>query len=117
MPCMAGDARVEESTGLRARLSAELARRPRLRRELWFVGGALFTGLIAVPLLIYVAGVLTLGPYASGGLGAFLADFVIGLVRGWPVAWAIVLGPYAAIVLLRVARFVLRRYLSSHESA
>lgn len=115
MPRMRTDASVDESPGLRARLSAELGRRPGLRRELWFAGGALFVGLIAVPLLIYVVGVLTLGPYASGGLGAFLADFFLGLVRGWPAAWAIVLGPYAGILLLRTTRLVLRRYLSSHE--
>lgn len=102
---------------VRGRVSAYLQERPRLRRELGFAGGAFAAGFIALPLLIYLAGVLTLGNYESGNLGAFLADFFGGLVRGWPPAWGVVLGPYALILFLRLLRFVWRRFLSTQPAA
>jgi hypothetical protein len=102
---------------LRARLAAALARRPRLRRELIFLAWGLGVGFFVMPPLIYVAGVLTLGPYTSGGLARFLGDFYLGLFHGWPATWGVVAGPYALILLLRVVRFILRRYLARPESA
>ena len=67
----------------RLRVSAYLERHPRLRRELYFAGGALAIGLFALPVLIYLVGTLTLGDYASGGFGSFLADYFSGLFSGW----------------------------------
>jgi len=96
----------------RERVSAYLHEHPRLRRELYFAVGALGAGLIALPLLIFLAGSLTLGAYESGRLGAFLADFYGGLVRGWLPVWGVVLGPYALLLFLRSSRFILRRFLT-----
>lgn len=109
------DAPVPSSPGLRQRFADSLENRPRLRRELNFLAGAFLVGIVLMPLLIYVAGVLTLGPYSSGGLGSFLGDFFLGLVRGWPAAWAIAIGPYAGVMLIRGARLILRRFLSAPE--
>jgi hypothetical protein len=88
-------------------------RYPWLRRELWIAAGALLTGLVAMPLLIYLAGQLALGPYASGsgGLGRFLRDFYLGLLGGSPAVWWVVMGPYLFLGLLRGALRVSRRYL------
>jgi hypothetical protein len=102
---------------LRQRTSAYLQERPRLRRELYFAAGALGAGFIALPLLIYLAGSLTLGNYESGGLGAFLADFFGGLFRGWPPAWGVVLGPYALVLFLRLCRLIWRRVLTRDDVA
>ncbi len=89
------------------------AKHPRLRRELWIAGGALLTGLIVLPLLIYMAGQLTLGPYASGSgsLGAFIGDYYSGLVHGSGAVWWVVLGPYLFLALLRGVLLISRRYL------
>ena len=64
-----------------------LQRNPRLRRELLILAWALGTGLIVMPILIYVVGLLTLGPYASGGWWTLFADLYAGLFRGWWAAW------------------------------
>jgi hypothetical protein len=90
-----------------------LQRNPRLRRELLIFAWALGAGLIVMPMLIYVVGLLTLGPYASGGWWTLLVDVYKGLFRGWWAAWGVVLGPLALICLIRGARFLYRRYLRS----
>lgn len=102
---------------VRQRVSAYLQEHPRLRRELYFAGGALVTGFVALPLLIYLAGTLTLGKYETGALGAFLADFFGGLFRGWLPPWGVVLGPYLLVLFLRLARFTWRRLLSRQDAS
>jgi hypothetical protein len=99
------------------RLSGYLQEHPRLRRELYLLGGSFLVGFIVLPLLIYLAGMLTLGPYASGGLGAFFADFFGGLFRGWAPAWGVALGPYALVLFVRAIRFILRRFLAPADPA
>ena len=43
-----------------------------------------------------------LGPYASGGPFALLANFFVGLANGSPVFWCVALGPYLLTLLLRL---------------
>jgi hypothetical protein len=83
--------------------------RPRLIRELLVGGSALLVGLLVAPLLIYLLGHSSLGPYAHGGLGRLLADYFAGLARGAPVFWAIAVGPYVMTVVVRVVYGVIRR--------
>ena len=52
-----------------------------VKRELIWLGVALFAGLVVFPLLVYATGMLTLGPYSRGGAGRFLVDFLRSLVR------------------------------------
>lgn len=82
--------------------------RPRLGRELRYfllVGGA---GIVLLPLLVYFAGALTLGPY-EGGLGSFLAKLYGDFARLVPAAWALLLGPYVLFWALRLLTRPLRR--------
>lgn len=84
------------------------AQRPRLGRELRFfllVGGA---GIVVLPLLVYFAGALTLGPY-DGGIGSFLAKLYGDFVRLVPSAWALLLGPYLLFWAVRLLTRPLRR--------
>jgi hypothetical protein len=90
-----------------------LQRHPRLRRELLILAWSLGAGLILMPTLVYVVGMLTLGPYTSGGWWTLFADLYKGLFRVWWPAWAVVLGPLVLICMIRVARLVYRRYLRS----
>jgi hypothetical protein len=79
-----------------------LRRHPRLRRELWLLVAGLVVGFILMPLAIYLAGVLTLGPYSAGGLGSFIADYYRGLFHGSLANWAVVLAPYLLVQLMRL---------------
>jgi hypothetical protein len=93
-----------------------LQKHPRLRRELYILGGGLAAGLIMMPVCVYIAGTLSLGPYYSGGWVAFFVDLFKGLFRGWWAAWVLVLGPYALVAFLRVTRLAYRRFLKPAES-
>jgi hypothetical protein len=73
--------------------------RRELRRLLVGFGG----GLLFVPLLVYIAGALTLGPY-EGGLFAFLGHLYKDLVTGAPGALLLVLSPYGFDALWRASR-------------
>jgi hypothetical protein len=80
---------------------------PRARRELIIYGAALAFGLIAMPLLIWIAGNRVLGPYTHGqsthaGPLALVADFFVGLYHGSAVFWAVALGPAVLLLLLRL---------------
>jgi hypothetical protein len=92
-----------------------LRRHPRLRRELLMVAWSLGTGLIIMPILVYVVGLLTLGPYASGGWFALFIDLYKGLWRGWWAAWSLVLGPLVLVYFIRGIRLLYKRFLRSPE--
>ena len=68
----------------------------------WLLAALLF-GLLVLPPLVYVTGISILGPYAHGGLGAFLGDFFANLARLRWFSWSLVLGPLALIALWRTA--------------
>lgn len=85
----------------------QVVRRARLRRELIYfaiVGGG---GLLVLPLGVYLAGSVTLGPY-DGGLPRFLAKLYGDLVRLSPAALALLLGPYLLFQALRLLTRPLR---------
>ena len=76
-------------------------------RELAIGVAALLAGALLMPLLIWVAGSVALGPYANGGYFALLGDFLRGLVTGSLACWIVLAGPYAVISLLRLLRLAL----------
>ena len=88
-------------TGSITELIARLRSKPKMERELWLAGVALAFGLFVLPFLIYLAGVVTLGPYESGSLWSYLFDFLKGLVRPHAAYWLIVMGPYLLVGLVR----------------
>ncbi len=87
----------------------------RTRRELALFGAALALGLFIVPLLIWLAGHRTLGPYTHGdnplGLGplALYADYFSGLAHGWLGYWTVALGPAVLLLAVRLWLVLLRR--------
>ena len=86
----------------------EEERRAQLRRELRIFAVMAGFGVIVLPLLVYLAGALTLGPY-DGGLLAFLAKLYGDFVHFSPGALLLLLGPYAALQGLRLLTRPLRR--------
>jgi hypothetical protein len=86
---------------------------PRMRRELLIYGVALLGGLLAMPLLIWLVGNRVLGPYTHGqnlhaGPWALFGDYVLGLVHGSAVFWAVALGPVVLLLLLRLLVWLIR---------
>jgi hypothetical protein len=71
------------------------------RRELMILVILLAFGLFIVPLLIWVVGRGVLGPFADGGPFELLVDFFNGLRTGSLVYWAVALGPYLMVMVLR----------------
>lgn len=71
------------------------------RRELTILVALLAFGLFIVPLLIWVVGRGVLGPFEDGGPFALLVDFFSGLRTGSFVYWAVALGPYVMVTVLR----------------
>lgn len=74
---------------------------PFWRRELGFFALLLGFGLLMMPFLIYLAGVLTLGPY-EGGLLAFLGSLMSAVFTAKPSAWLLVIGPYLLFTAVRL---------------
>jgi hypothetical protein len=56
----------------------------------------------ALPVLVFYTGVATLGPYASGGLRDFLANYLADLARLHADAWTLLLGPVALVAAWRL---------------
>jgi len=81
---------------------------PFWRREFDIAAIAFSFGLLVMPFLIYLAGVLTLGPY-EGGLLAFLGSLLGAFFTARPTAWLLVLGPYLLFTALRLITRPLRR--------
>lgn len=87
----------------------------RTRREVALFGGALALGLLIIPLLIWLVGHRTLGPYTRGddarGLGplALYGDYFYGLAHGWLGYWTVALGPAVLLLLTRLWLALLRR--------
>jgi hypothetical protein len=67
----------------------------------WVLLAAVFAAVV-LPVLVFYTGTATLGPYAGGGLGAFLADHVADLARLRLGAWVLLLGPVALVAAWRV---------------
>jgi hypothetical protein len=79
------------------------------QRELALLLVALGLGLLLMPLLVWVAGTIALGPYANGGFGALLGDFLRGLADGSLACWLVLAGPYLLLWLWRGLQLTLQR--------
>lgn len=87
---------------------------PNWRRELRIAALLFGFGLLVMPFLIYLAGVLTLGPY-EGGLLAFLASLFVAFFTATPTAWLLVAGPYLLFTAVRLLTRPLRRRQPDEE--
>ena len=57
-----------------------------------------------MPLLIFYAGVGSLGRYEGASLGHLYNDFLSGLRQASMASWVVVLGPYGLYLLFRGLR-------------
>lgn len=73
-----------------------------VRREfLWLLIG-LAVGVLLLPPLIGLVGSHVFGPYAAGQTGDLVDHFFRGLRQGQQAFWILALGPYLAILTLRL---------------
>ena len=93
---------------LPAKLLETLGALGRPQRELALALLGLLLGVLLMPLLVWVAGMVALGPYANGGFGALLGDFLRGLAEGSLACWLVLAGPYLVMSLVRLLRLALR---------
>lgn len=86
-----------------------------LRRELALLGGALAFGVLVIPILIWLAGHATLGPYTHGDGGPghgplqLYGDYFSGLGHGWITYWIVAAGPLVLLIGVRLWLALLRR--------
>jgi hypothetical protein len=77
------------------------------KRSLAWLAAAIVLGVIVLPIAVYFTGARVLGPYANGGLGQFMTDFLADLLRLRGPAVALAAGPavIAALGLAFVSAF------------
>jgi len=80
-----------------------------LRREILTLALCLVLGLGLMPILIWLVGSRTLGPYYNGGVLALWRDYLGAVVHGSAPYLAVAAGPYCAVWLWRTLRWSLRR--------
>jgi hypothetical protein len=99
---------------LRTELPATRSAPFNLKRELLLLGAALAFGLLILPLLIWLAGHFTLGPYTHGDSGpgygplSLYGNYFTELARGQLVYWVAALGPVPLLLILRLWLALLR---------
>ena len=82
---------------------------PRLQFEAMTFGVALAVGLLVMPLLIYLAGMIALKAYQNGGVFSLYYDWFTGLFGGHSSYWIVVIGPIGFVTLFRLCRWILRK--------
>ncbi len=101
-----------------SRTESTAARSPRplrLPRELALLGGALAVGVFVIPLLIWLAGHATLGPYTRGDTGpgygplTLYGNYFSGLGHGWIMYWSVAVGPVVLLIAVRLWLALIRR--------
>jgi len=72
--------------------------------ELVLAALGLSIGVGLMPLLIFYAGVLTLGRYEGASLGHLYRSLFTGLAQGSIASWVVLLGPYGMYLLFKGLR-------------
>ncbi|HEX3847123.1 MAG TPA: hypothetical protein VHV81_07050 [Steroidobacteraceae bacterium] len=72
--------------------------------ELAWAVFTLLAGTLLLPLLIYYAGVASLGRYEGGSLAAIFKGIYVGLGHGSIASWVVILGPFGLYLLFKGLR-------------
>ena len=73
-----------------------------IRREFQWLLIALPVGVLLLPPLIWLAGSHVFGPYAGGNTRDLIDHYFRGLGQGHQTFWIVALGPYLAVLTLRL---------------
>jgi len=72
--------------------------------ELAVAALGLVTGAAIMPVLIFYAGVATLGRYEGASLGHLYHSLFLGFGEGSTASWVVLLGPYGLYLLFKGLR-------------
>jgi len=72
--------------------------------ELAAAGLALVIGVALMPLMIFYAGVASLGRYEGGSLAQIYSSLFAGLGQASTASWVVILGPYGLYLLFKLLR-------------
>jgi len=86
-------------------------------REAILFASLLLTGLVLLPVAIFIVGQSVFGDYGGTGIAAFFKQIYRGLLNGHGVIWFLVLSPYLGWQLLRLTIWLFRRTAPSVESS
>jgi hypothetical protein len=75
---------------------------PTIRREFLWMLIALPVGMLLLPPLIWLVGSRVFGPSSGGTTRDLVAHYFQGLGQGHQAFWIVALGPYLAILALRL---------------
>jgi ACR3 family arsenite efflux pump ArsB len=84
-------------------------------RELALFLVLFFTGLVILPVLIYLVGNALFGDYGGSGFSDFYQLLHGELRTGVPVVWLLMLSPYIAWQLLRLTITAFRQFGKSQQ--
>jgi len=87
--------------------------RQRATKELAYLTGFLFLGLVIVPIIIFQVGQAVFGAYGGAGYGDFFGTLSAKVRSGDSVAWFLILSPYLGWQCLRLLIFGWR--MAGHE--
>jgi hypothetical protein len=73
-----------------------------IRREFLWLLIALPVGVLVLPPLIWLVGSRVFGPYAGGNTRDLVDHYFRGLGQGHQAFWIVALGPYLALLTLRL---------------
>jgi hypothetical protein len=85
--------------------------------ELSIAGMGLLAGVVLMPVLIFYAGVATLGRFDGASLGHLYTSLFEGLREASIASWVVLLGPYGLYVMFRALRAWWRASARLNESA
>jgi hypothetical protein len=85
--------------------------------ELSMAAIGLLLGVVLMPVLIFYAGVGTLGRFDGASLGHLYSSLFQGLREASLASWVVLLGPYGLYVLFRALRAWWRAGARLNESA
>ncbi len=83
---------------------AQLAEERPWAAELVMAGIGLLLGVALMPVLIFYAGVATLGRFDGASLGNLYSSLFLGLREASIASWVVFLGPYALYLMFRALR-------------
>ena len=72
--------------------------------ELVAAAAGLLLGVVLMPILIFYAGVATLGRFEGASLGHLYGSLFAGLREASIASWVVFLGPYGLYLLFRALR-------------
>ena len=83
--------------------SSQSKRGSAIRADVLWVLLGLLAGASLIPPLIWITGLIIIGPYANGGLWALWTDMIQALQDGSRAAWITLLAPAALAAIWRLS--------------